>query len=583
MRVDQFDRAAEGFAEADLGLAHDRLDAEFGAHAVDRDFEVQLAHALEHGFAGFLVDFEAQRRIGLGHLVERGRHLVDVVAVLRLDRDADHRIREAHALEQDRMRRVGQRIARLGVLHRDERADVAGAHFVDVLGRIGLHLDDAADALLLAARDIEQGVALLDHPRIDAAERQRAELVVDDLEGQRAGRRVVAHFLLADDLAVGVDHRDAAVLARIRQVVDDAVEQLLDALVAVGGAAEHRHQLAADRALADALLEHGRIELASFEQALEGVVVHGQGGFEHVLAQLRQLVDPVVVGSRGEVEARAQFFERYRFPGAVLVVRGPDVADAGDQVGHAAEFVIAAERDLAEQGVGAEALADAFHAMREVGADAVHLVDVAHARHVVLVGQAPVGLGLRLDAGDAVEDHNRAVENAQRTVHLDREIDVSGRIDDVDLEALPLGRDRRALDRDAALALLLHVVGRGRALAVLGVVHVDDLVLATGVIEHALRGRRLARVDVGDDSDVAVELELFLPGHGSSLMPEMKMPGRTDRRSKNAPAFDHEKDDTRPTSIGALDRAAVRWLSWKLHLLPRPDADRDPYGPSGPA
>ena len=112
---------------------------------------------------------------------------------------------------------------------------------------------------------------------------------------------------------------------------------------------------------------------------------------------------------------------------------------------------------------GAQALADALHAVREVRAHAVHLVDVAHARHVVLVGEAPVRFRLRLHAGHAVEYDHRAVEHAQAAVHLDREVDVSRGVDDVDLVALPLGRDRRALDRDAALALLLEVVGGGAA------------------------------------------------------------------------------------------------------------------------
>ena len=192
VRVDALDGPAEGFAEADLGLAHVGFDAELGAHAVDGDFEVQLAHAAQHGLAGFLVHFQPQRRVGLDHLVERGRHLVDVGAGLRLDGHADDGVREAHALEQRRMVRIAQRIAGLGVLHRDEGADVAGAGFVDVLGDVGLHLDDAADALLLAARHVEQRVALLDHARIDAHEGQRAELVVDHLEGQGARRCVVA-------------------------------------------------------------------------------------------------------------------------------------------------------------------------------------------------------------------------------------------------------------------------------------------------------------------------------------------------------------------------------------------------------
>jgi hypothetical protein len=50
---------------------------------------------------------------------------------------------------------------------------------------------------------------------------------------------------------------------------------------------------------------------------------------------------------------------------------------------------------------------------------------------------------------------------------------------------------------DAALALLLHPVGGGLAL-----VHLADLVLGAGVVEHALRRGGLARVDVRDDAEV---------------------------------------------------------------------------------
>ncbi len=257
-----------------------------------------------------------------------------------------------------------------------------------------------------------------------------------------------------------------------------------------------------------------RVEFAGVQQSLEGVVVQRQRGFQQVLAQLRQVGDPRGVGAGAERQAGLELFQRHGFPRAVLVVGGPEVAHAGDQVGHADELVAAAQRHLAQQRVGAQALADALHAMREAGADAIHLVDVADPRHLVLVGQAPVGLGLRLHPGDAVEHHHGAVEHAQRTGHLDGEVDVSRRVDHVDLVALPLGGHRRRLDRDAALALLLHVVGGGRALAFLGVVHVDDLVLAPGVIEDAFGGRGLARVDVRDDADVAVERKGFLAGHG---------------------------------------------------------------------
>jgi pyrrolidone-carboxylate peptidase len=62
----------------------------------------------------------------------------------------------------------------------------------------------------------------------------------------------------------------------------------------------------------------------------------------------------------------------------------------------------------------------------EVRADLVHLVDEADARDVVLVGLAPDRLGLGLDALLAVEDGDGAVEDAQRALDLDGEVDVAG-------------------------------------------------------------------------------------------------------------------------------------------------------------
>jgi hypothetical protein len=103
-----------------------------------------------------------------------------------------------------------------------------------------------------------------------------------------------------------------------------------------------------------------------------------------------------------------------------------------------------------------------------------------------------------LHAGHRVEDGDRAVEDAQRALHLHGEVDVSGRVDDVDPVVPPAaGRGRRG-DRDAALLLLDHPVHGGGTL-----VHLTDLVVAAGVVEDALGCRGLARVDVGHDPDVA--------------------------------------------------------------------------------
>ena len=172
------------------------------------------------------------------------------------------------------------------------------------------------------------------------------------------------------------------------------------------------------------------------------------------------------------------------------------------------EVGLDAPRELEHERGRVEAADDHVDAAVEVGAGAVQLVDEADARDVVLVGLAPHRLGLRLDAGDAVEDRDRAVEDAQRALDLDGEVDVARGVDDVDRVVVPLAGRRGGRDRDAALLLLLHPVHRGGA-----VVDLADLVVDAGVEQDPLGRRGLARVDVRHDPDVAGLGEDRVAGH----------------------------------------------------------------------
>jgi hypothetical protein len=148
--------------------------------------------------------------------------------------------------------------------------------------------------------------------------------------------------------------------------------------------------------------------------------------------------------------------------------------------------------------MGAEPGAHRLHRPREVGAGAIHLVDVGDAGDAVLVGLAPDRLGLRLDAGHRVEDRDCSVQHPQRALHLDREVDVARGIEDVDPVLAPLAGGCRGGDRDAALLLLLHPVHHRGSL-----VDLAHLVGATRVVENPLGGRGLPGVDVRHDPDVA--------------------------------------------------------------------------------
>ena len=179
-----------------------------------------------------------------------------------------------------------------------------------------------------------------------------------------------------------------------------------------------------------------------------------------------------------------------------------------DQIDNANKVVLDPDRQLQHQRTGAEAIADHRNTAREIGADPVHFIDKANPRNAVFVGLTPHRLGLRLDTGDRIENGYGAVEHAQATLHLDREINVARRIDDVDPMVCPETRGRGRRDRDAALLLLRHPIHRRGAF-----VHLADLIVAAGVVEDALGRCRLAGIDMGHDADVSVTIEGGLACH----------------------------------------------------------------------
>jgi hypothetical protein len=102
---------------------------------------------------------------------------------------------------------------------------------------------------------------------------------------------------------------------------------------------------------------------------------------------------------------------------------------------------------------------------------------------------------LRLDSLGRVDDKQRTFAGLQRARDLVGEVDVAGRVDEVELVAFPRHADGLSLDRDAPLPLELH--------------RVEDLLAhlaggdGIGQLEDAVGECRLAVVDVRDDREVA--------------------------------------------------------------------------------
>ncbi len=244
------------------------------------------------------------------------------------------------------------------------------------------------------------------------------------------------------------------------------------------------------------MLDLGVAEIAALEVFVEKIVRSFGGRLDHLGAPF-----PALLEHGGRDVPVLEFH--------TLSLLVPEDRLHLDEVHHADERILGADRQLDRNGIAPQARADLLDTTQEICPRPVHLVDERHPRYAVLVHLAPNGFRLRLHTGYRAVDRHGRIEDAQAPLHLDGEIDVSGRIDDVDavlgkalVHSLPEARGCRGRDGDAALLLLFHVVHHRRA-----VVHLADLVRHPGIKQDALGRGGLARVDVRRDTDIAVSLD----------------------------------------------------------------------------
>ena len=150
-------------------------------------------------------------------------------------------------------------------------------------------------------------------------------------------------------------------------------------------------------------------------------------------------------------------------------------------------------------GGDAEHVLDLLGALLRLGRGQVDLVERGDDREVVLHRLVAVRERLRLDALRRVDEQDHALARGEAAAHLVAEVDVAGRVDQVDDVAVPLQADVLGLDRDAPFALDVHRV------EVLGahVARVDG----AGQLEQPIGEGRLPVVDVGDDREGADAVE----------------------------------------------------------------------------
>ncbi len=124
---------------------------------------------------------------------------------------------------------------------------------------------------------------------------------------------------------------------------------------------------------------------------------------------------------------------------------------------------------------------------------------------VVVDGEVGVGEGLRLDPLRCIDDEEGALACGKTATDFIREVDVAGRVDQVEnvgaSVSCPIGKaDRLRLDGDAALALDIHRIEHLRT----------HLALAEGAanFDQTVGEGRFAVINMGDDGKVADAREI---------------------------------------------------------------------------
>ena len=272
------------------------------------------------------------------------------------------------------------------------------------------------------------------------------------------------------------------------KIVDDRIEQRLHTLVLERGAYNDREQFQGNGRFAQRGAQLFGGNRFAFEKLVQDfVVVLGDG-----LDQLG-------------MERLGLFLHIGRdFFGLVLRAHCLVFPDDGlhlDQVDDADKLRFLADGDLNRDGPCIEALADGVDGMLEISTHLVDLVDETNSRDAVFISLAPDFFRLRLHAMNGVEYSDSAVEHAQRSLDLGREVDVAGGINNVDADVAPGAGRGGGGDSDAALLLLLHPVHRGRAF-----VDLADAVRPARIKQDALGRSGLPGVDVRHDADVSAPL-----------------------------------------------------------------------------
>jgi len=195
----------------------------------------------------------------------------------------------------------------------------------------------------------------------------------------------------------------------------------------------------------------------------------------------------------------------------------PNNSFGSDQIDHSDKPIFHADGNLGDEGKGPQAFNHHLHRPKEIRSDSVHLIDKGQFRNPIFIGLMPHGLGLRLHSFDRTEDRNRPIQHTQRTLYFNREVHMTGGIDNMNDASFPFDRCHSRGDRNSPFLFLLHPVHGGCP-----IIYLSHAVGLLGIEKDSLGDSRLSSIDVGHKPNIPCSGEPFLSSHLFLSMSEQK-------------------------------------------------------------
>ena len=478
-------RPVDGFPVGHAHVGGVDVDAELACHALERHGDMGFAEAAEHGLPSLLDTLHPQRRVFRLQPTERVAHFVVVGLGVGHDGNAVLGRGPARADHLHRGALGGKRVAGVGVAQLGHRCDVAGGDLGGGQLLLAAKHEQGVQAFLATVRAVQQAVVGAHGAGQHLEQRELPDERVGDGLEDVGERLAVGDCGDGYHLVAGGDRCRA--LGGRRAEVADEVGQAIDAHAGDGGTQQHGELEAVEHLLGECAFELGDGGHIAGEVALElGVVAR------HDLLQQR-VVHRVLLGLDRRGEGR----------GVVLTTGLVLECGLREHVGDAMQAAGFAQGQFQRRDAGAEGHAQLLEHALEAGAVLVLLVDEDHPRKAEGGSLAPQPFGLHFDAFHRAHHEHGEIGDRQRGIHLAVEVEVAGRVEQVDLVCVavvggPLEGRQRERQRHVPLdALRLGVEQAGAIVDPAGTGY------RTGTDQQRLCQGGLAGTAVAHQGDVA--------------------------------------------------------------------------------